>query len=379
MSNIIFSGKVTDKIGNQFSYERLREVFMRARDIHTKLVSSNKKIAYFFIDPLLNSFEGANQFYFAVFECERIDKINTYKSGASPVQALADAKELIECGLCDAAFIFGYEPLLTNRLKYGKEEITKAMSIFENQSIIKCYNEMARLLCVELGISKDQFGEIADQLYMNYLRTFEREDNSVVLKDRGRRLVDHGADLFKLTDCANPNIDFAGGVILANDSTANLFQIAKNERVKVSGVKYSMVEGAPEKIGGIVGKQGNLFPHLRHAFLQAQNQSKINVVEQLRNKNLYLDVYTCYPPVPIGFLMATGMIDSIDQLPDLLERHEITVSGGMNLARAPWNNPALNGVIDMYHKLKEGTVSYGLIHGNGGIGEIQGVVILEVI
>ena len=49
----------------------------------------------------------------------------------------------------------------------------------------------------------------------------------------------------------------------------------------------------------------------------------------------------------------------------------------MNFARAPWNNPALNGLIEMVNTMKDGPVKYGLIHGNGGIGEIQGVAILE--
>ncbi|OLN28807.1 hypothetical protein DSOL_3884 [Desulfosporosinus metallidurans] len=49
----------------------------------------------------------------------------------------------------------------------------------------------------------------------------------------------------------------------------------------------------------------------------------------------------------------------------------------MNFARAPWNNPALNALIDMCKAMRKGVKNYGLVHGNGGIGEIQGVAILE--
>ncbi len=378
MLNIIYSGKITDIRGGQICNKVLQETFKEAIELHRKLLSNNKKIAYFFIDPLLNSFEAANQFYFGVFECETIGKINTYKSGASPIQALADAKELIECGLYDAVLIFGYEPLLTNKQIFGKEAVTKAMSIFEDHSIIQCYNEMAHRLCRELGLTEKEFVRLFDQLFMNYYKTYKRVAESEISQDRGRKLDDHHGDLFKLTDCANPNIDFSGGMILANEDTANFLQIPEKDKIKVSGVKYFSVEGSPQRIDNIVGKkEHNIFPHLRNAFLQAQGQSKINVVEEFKKRNLYLEVYTCYPPVPIAFLTATGMIETIDQLPELLEGYEITITGGMNFARAPWNNPALNGIIDMYQKLQEGTVSYGLVHGNGGIGETQGVAILE--
>lgn len=377
--NIIYSGKITDLKGGYLSIDVLKQTFVEAKKIHQKLQLNNKKIAYFFIDPLLNSFEAANKFYFGVFESEVIEKINTYKSGSSPIQALSDAKELIDCGLYDAVFIFGYEPLLTNKQVYGKEAVVKAMSIFEDRTIIQCYNEIAHLLCKQLEIEEKEFVSFSHQLFMNYSKTFTRLTGTTILKGRGRSLDDLNADLFKLTDCANPNIDFAGGLILANDQTVDLLQISNKDKIKVSGVKYVSVEGSPEKLAKIVGKKGTIFPHLKKAFREAQTQANINVVDELKKRNLFLEAYTCYPPVPIAFLLATGMMTNVRDLPVFLEHYEITVTGGMNLARAPWNNPALNGLIVMYDKLKEGSTNYGIVHGNGGIGEIQGIALLEKI
>lgn len=377
MSQVIYSSKITEQHGGRITQSVLKDTFKEAISIHKKLKSQDKRIAYFFIDPLLKSFEAANEFYFSVFECETIEKINTYKSGASPIQALTDAKEVLDHGLYDAVFIFGHEPLLTNKRLYGKEEITKAMNIFEEHSIMRCYNEMAHHLSRELGISKQEFTLICDQLFTNYQKTYSQNTNKEASMDRGKFLVEHQADLFKLTDCANPNIDFSGGIILTNENTANDLNISKDARVQLAGVSYSMIEGSPENIDKIVGKKGNLFPHLRYALSQAQSQSEINIIEQLSRKNLHLEVYTCYPPIPIGFLITTGILKDIKDLPQLLEEHEITITGGMSLARAPWNNPALNAIIDMYQKLKSSKQeSYGLVHGNGGIGEIQGVAIL---
>ncbi len=373
--NIIYAGKITAKEEHQLTISAVKETFKEAIELHWKLVANQKRIAYFFIDPLLHSFEAANQFYFEVFECDTIDKLNTYKSGASPIQALSDAKELINAGLYDLVMIFGYEPLLSNKRKYGKEEVTKAMSIFESYTIIQSYNEIAHQLCIKLGISKDQFRSFADQLFQNYHQTYERLLDQEVPSKRGRQLDDMHADLFKLTDCANPNIDFSGGLILANEETSNL--LGNSHRITVSGVKYVSVKGTPHHIDEIVSKNGTIFPHLKEAFLKATDQSAVDVVREFKNRNLYLEVYTCYPPIPTAFLLASGLIENIDELPQFLQQYEVTITGGMNFARAPWNNPSLNALIDMYFKLKETNVKYGMVHGNGGIGEIQGVAILE--
>lgn len=371
---IIYSSKWTDLKGGQIGTELLKETFKGAIDIQRTLSSRGKKIAYFFIDPLLNSFEAANQFYFEVIECEFIEKINTYRSGAGPIQALADAKELIDHGLYDAVFIFGYEPLLTNRLLYGKEAITKGMRIFDEYSILQCYNEIGHRLCKELGLSKETFINLCDQLFLNYYKCVKDGNPSM---NRGKSLMEHGADLFKLTDCANPNIDFSGGIIVANETTATFLQVPSEEKIKVSAVKYSMIHGSPKTIEKIVGNKENVFPHLKNVFLQVEWDTNIKIADELKKGNLYLEVYTCYPPVPMAFLLSTSLIETIYELPRFLEHYELTITGGMNFARAPWNNPALHGLIEMHQKLMNNSVAYGLLHGNGGIGEIQGIAILE--
>jgi hypothetical protein len=90
-----------------------------------------------------------------------------------------------------------------------------------------------------------------------------------------------------------------------------------------------------------------------------------------------LEAYTCYPPIPIALLLATGFVNNINKISEFLKHHEITVTGGMNIARAPWNNPALNGLIEVTKLLVKGNSQYGMVHGNGGIGEAQGITVLE--
>lgn len=369
MENIIYAEKITNIEDTELTYERLKETFVEAIRIHDVLVKNEQRIAYFFIDPLLNSFEAANQFYFSVFECDSIEKINTYRSGAGPIQALTDAKQLIYYGLVDAVFIFGFDPLLTNKRKFGNDVIKASMNIFEEKSIMQCYNELAHLQRKQFDLTIEEAMNIYDQLFANYCETYF--DQGTII-ERGRVLDDLHADLFKLTDCANPNIDFAGGVIVANEKAKNILQIRDEDNVKVTGVYYSMIEGNPEKIESIAR-----FTHLKKALLESEKQANIHIAEQFKRKNLLLEVYTCYPPIPIAFLFESGIVKDMEELLQIFANYEITVTGGMNLARAPWNNPALNGLVEMYDQLKKSDATYGVVHGNGGIGEVQGVAILE--
>ena len=374
--DIIYSKKLIDICGNRLSMELIKEAFEEAKLINKRLISNNLKIAYFFIDPLINSFEAANNFYFNVIECESISRINTYKSGASPIQALCDAKELIDNNLYDAVFIFGQELLLSNMKNY-RNEVKKAMNIFEEKTLIQCYNELAEQLCREVGLTEDQFFKISDLLYDNYTKSYNQNTGSNSVSERGRVLDNMNAHLFKLTDCANPNIDFVGGIVVSNTNAAEFLGIDRENKTLVSSCKYNVVKGDPNSLNRIIGNKGEIFPHLKEAFKAAQEESKIDVSTEYSVGNLLLEVYTCYPPIPIAFLLSTEIIKDISELEKFIKENQMTVSGGLNLARAPWNNPALSGLIDLCEKMKKDKIKYGVVHGNGGIGEIQGVAILE--
>jgi hypothetical protein len=375
MAYVIYAEKIAFEKEYELSHRIMKEQFRTAIELKETLLADDRRIACFFIDPLLRSFEAANRFYFGVLECDTVQRINAYKSGAGPIQALADAKELIDCDLCDAVFLFGCEPLLSDTRKYGKEAIANAMEIIEDHSLIRCYDRLARRLCREIGLSRDGFRRLADKLYENHVRVFQRISGRKDDVARGRILHEHGTDLFHLTDCANPNIDFAGGLVVAGDRVVERLN-PDGARLKILGVGCRVTEGAPQAIPKIVGDGGNLFPHLREAFAQAQLMSGIDVKEEFEKRNLLLEVYTCYPPIPIAFLLTAGFARDVGEMDAFLDRFEITLTGGMNLAKAPWNNPALNGLIELSKRLFSGDARYGLVHGNGGIGEAQGVAIL---
>ena len=79
----------------------------------------------------------------------------------------------------------------------------------------------------------------------------------------------------------------------------------------------------------------------------------------------------------MAFLLVSGLVEVLEDIPDFLAEHSITITGGMNLARAAWNNPTLNALVLMHHRLCDGPEKLGLIHGNGGLGYRQGVAIVE--
>nr|WP_319490329.1 hypothetical protein [uncultured Desulfobacter sp.] len=376
-AQIIYAKKISFKEKNKLSPQVMKDSFHHAIEIRNMLAAANKRVAYFFIDPLLNAFEAANTFYFGVLGCDTIKKLNTYKTGAGPIQAMTDACELIENNLYDAVFIFGHDPLLSDTRNYGKDAIKKAMEIFENCTLIQSYDRLGRQLCRQTNISDDKFRELADLLFKNYCRTFQNISGTSSDFLRGKALKDLGSDLFCLTDCANPNIDFAGGLVVANHPTAEQLNIPEHKRVNVAGSGYAVVKGSPDGINRICGEGNHLFAHLKDAFLRAQAEARIDVIREFERKNLLLDAYTCYPPIPVALLLVTGLVININELDGFLRDNEITVTGGMNIARAPWNNPALNALIEMTQRLVKGHCQYGLVHGNGGIGEAQGITILE--
>ncbi len=377
MAQIIYGKKVIDKSGTGITDLELKEIFSQAVSYNRRLRAGGQRVAYCFIDPLMHAFEAANHFYFSVMECQVIGKLNSYRTGASPIHALHDARLLVDHGLYDAVFIFGYEPLQSNRKRYGREAVMQAMDIFKGINLLSCYNGLAQLMCKKLGMSERDFIHLADLLYENYSRTYLRLHPQGKLPPRGPFMAEAGAPLFRLTDCANPNLDFAAGIIVASPQAADTLGVPAARRLDILSTHSAMVEASPHNLAGIVGGPGRLFPHLQQLFVALQQESGLNPVGEWQRQNLLLDVYTCYPPIPLAFLLVGGFATSIEQLAPLLAAVEITTDGGLNLGGAPWNNPVLASLADMPALLAREKASLALVHGNGGIGEAQALALLQ--
>ncbi len=376
MINVLYAKQQEDRSGQLLTIENIKPFFADAAQQLKEMKENGLKIGYFFIDPLMNYFESGNKFYFEVLGCDSIPKINYYRTGAGPVHALADAKLYIEKGICDVVAIFAYEPLYLCKKKLGGAEIQKAMDIFDGINLISCYNRLAEQICHDLKISTEEFMKISDAFFENYKRTYAKiVGNNDFKQERGGMLDNMGGTLFHLTDVANPNIDFTGGIILGNDFAYERFGNG-SERIVLDSAAYQMVYGNPNKTDSIT-EGGVMFPHLRKINQALEEESAVRMAELLENNDLIVAAYTCYPTSPFGLMYACDFVKNVEDFYPVLEKHEITVEGGMSFGRAPWNCPAFRNAIIVANKLKDSEEHYGLVHGNGGMGETQGLALFK--
>lgn len=294
----------------------------------------------------------------------------TFKSACSVMKALQVGIRALEKKSTDLLVISGKDFLRTG---YTRAMRNKLMKIYSHKyTPMDGYTLLAKRFLVDYKISHQKFLELRDALFSNFLRTWKK-----INPDKNppeARWFQPLNRYFRGVDCANPYMDFSGKIIIASQSIANQLGISPHDRLEI--VANTLAETGKDGFGGL----SKILPytHLRRAFLQAEKISGLDFKKEFFNQNALLEVYTCYPIVPIAFLLKTGFVDSIDTIPRFLDQHEITLSGGLNLARAPWNNTTLNHTIAMAERLQRTeTAQYGLIHGNSSLGYQQGLLLLK--
>ncbi|WP_271271870.1 hypothetical protein [Aliamphritea hakodatensis] len=290
-----------------------------------------------------------------------------FRSGAAPVEALTEALSLLQTP-GTAVVISGTDPLRTG---YEKTDRTARMAIYgTDYTLIDAYTDLSKAFAHQHSFSETQFRQCAQALFDNYLHTFaERHPDA---PQPGAAWFKPVSELFRGVDCANPVQDFSGQLILCHADTADTLAIPQAQRVAVRGASCITLpaDGKPA-IAEIVR-----YGHLHSTFQQACQQASIDFRDAFVHGHAILDVYTCFPVVPMAFLLTTGFVSSPDALPHFLAEYPVTVSGGMNLAKGPWNNPALSSLIDSYRVITEGRSQIAGVHGNGGLGYKQGFAIL---
>ncbi|MBF0443736.1 MAG: hypothetical protein HQK54_17645, partial [Oligoflexales bacterium] len=261
-----------------------------------------------------------------------------FRSGCAPVEALHRAKSLICAKEADAVFIHGRDFLSSG---YSPEERRNLMKIYDGISLIDAYTSLARRFIEIHGITESGFRELADALFKNYLYTW---------KMRGFEPVYHESwlcpvtPLFRGVDCANPVIDFEGGILVCHGK--DLSDVKKVigtslTPLELSGVAVeSLSTDGPGSLNQIAA-----YDHLKRVIEEAGRQACISIARELRQKRLLMEVYTCFPVVPLAFLLCSGLVADLKDAFSFLSSHPITVTGGMNLAKAPWNNPALHALV----------------------------------
>jgi hypothetical protein len=295
-----------------------------------------------------------------------------FRSGCAPLEALADAKRLIEAGV-QAVVISGEDHLKTG---YERDERLNKMLVYgPSYPLTQAYTELAQAFSERHDIDGEQFKVLAEALFENHKTSFRYAlaENFTEGRLPSKRWHQPITELFRGVDCANPLVDFSGRLLITNHHVADMLAIDTHKRLAIKAVGLSRLAGdGREYLHEIAG-----YDHLKQAYERACQESGIDFAKCFRAGGALMEAYTCYPVVPMAFLIISGLVDVLDELPEFLAEHSITITGGMNLARGAWNNPALNGLIMMYQRMCEGSENVGLVHGNGGLGYRQGVAILE--
>ncbi|MBX2859286.1 MAG: hypothetical protein KTR17_11550 [Cellvibrionaceae bacterium] len=311
------------------------------------------------IDPLSTDWHSEQQ-------------VGRFRTGCGPIEALARAKTLIENG-CNAVVISG-EDLLKSQ--YSPEQRLSLMAIYgEDYPLTAAYTELAEHFIERHNSTPTEFKHIAQALFDNYLRSYQAALGEAFHADQlpDAKWYNFLNPLFRGVDCANPLVDFTGRLLICSEHMPAKLHRPRQTCSELRGVGIARANGdGRDYIGDI-----SAYQHLKQAFEKCCDSSGVDINRQLKAQQLLLEAYTCCPVVPMAFLLHIGAVASLQAIPEFLETQPITVTGGMNLARAAWNCTALNGLIAMHQCLINGDKNYGLVHGNGGLGYRQGLALLS--
>jgi len=283
-----------------------------------------------------------------------------FRSGASPILALVRAQQLLRDGTADAVVIHGRDHLATG---YGADERRALMAIYPVRSIPEAYTDLTRAFCARHGIAAGAYLALRDALLDNHARALAELGRD---RPQGAALLRPVTELLRRVDCANPVVDLEAAVILARP----------DREPGPPAARITLRAAAVHTCAGDVDTIAR-YDHLAATVAEVEATAGVGIAGAFHEGSARIEAYTCYPPVPLAFLLATRIAAGPADLGAALAGPPITVTGGMNYGRAAWNLPALNGLVALVERLATGRERYAVVHGNGGLGELQGVALLE--
>jgi hypothetical protein len=292
------------------------------------------------------------------------------KGACAPIEGLIAAREAIAAETIDAVLISGEDPIKTafaNQLR----ERERLMRVYGERTFLSAYDELAGALRTRLGLTEHEFERLADCLFENYWSTWTdlHPDAKRPAENWFAKITPH----FRGVDCANPSIDFEGALLATTPEHAFAVGFAAPACVTINGMSVErQCDDGIEHIPEIVG-----YEHLAAAYHAACEQAGQDVGELLLTNRARIEIYTCYPAVPIAFLYATGLAHDPDTARGFLRKRPATITGGLNLARAPWNNSTLNAMVQATHMLRAGGTPIIGIHSVAALGYKQAFAILS--
>jgi hypothetical protein len=243
------------------------------------------------------------------------------------------------------------------------------MRAYGARSFLQAFDELAGVLLERLSLTSRELDELADCLFENYWRTWSTLNPGAARPDA--RWFEKVTPHFRGVDCANPSIDFEGALLATTSERALAVGCDPATAVAVRGMSVvQQCDDGIEHIREIVS-----YDHLRKAYQEACQQAGVNVGELWLRGDARIEIYSCYPVVPIAFLLATGLAGDTSGIKRLLAEHPATITGGLNLGRAPWNNSTLSAIVQAVAMIRAGTPIIG-VHSNAALGYKQGCLVL---
>ncbi|MBN2515429.1 MAG: hypothetical protein JXC33_05280 [Deltaproteobacteria bacterium] len=292
------------------------------------------------------------------------------RSACSPLEAVLIFKELLSANEAQAMVLSGRDFI---RSGYEKSRRNKFMEIYgEGETPLTGYTKLAPAFIESIGISREEFRTVCGHIFENYLRTYRSIHPDAALPTV--TWFEPVTEFFRGVDCANPSVDFTGCVVFGNSDVADYCTVPESSRIRITGCSlHKSGKDGLDGIGDIIA-----YNHLEKAYDAACEEARVDFTKRFLANEALLEVYTCYPVVPLAFLLKSRLVAGVSEIPEFLDSYEITITGGLNLSKAPWNNTTLSNLITMVDRLRERTTpNLGGIHGNGSLGYQQGFMILE--
>lgn len=171
-------------------------------------------------------------------DCHSPEKTYHFRSGCAPIEALAEAKKLIENG--DAAVIIsGKDQMKTD---YSRTERLNKMAVYgENYSLTQAYTDLARTFTKNNNITDKKFKECASALFENYKISFDHTLSDTFTPELlpDLRWYKPITDLFRGVDCANPMEDFSGRLLITGADITEKLGVDRSQWLKVKAVGLS--------------------------------------------------------------------------------------------------------------------------------------------
>jgi hypothetical protein len=297
---------------------------------------------------------------------------NRLRCACSPMQAMLDAMDLFSRGEAEAVVVYGKDHIRST-FRNRKAERDALMHLYgEDGHILKAYDLLAHAFLKHWHLRPEEFKALAEWVFENHWRVWRGLHPDA--ERPNARWFEPVTDLFRGVDCANPSVDFEGCLILGTREAAEKCHVVSDGFIEIAGCCIEQIgEDTPETIPDIVP-----YGHLRMAFEAACRQAGLDFPAAFVSGKALLETYSCYPVVPLGFLLASRLVPSFGEIPKFLEKHPITITGGLNLAKAPWNNTTLYAISEMVKRLRRpGAPAFGGIHSIGALGYKQAFAILR--